>query len=55
MSMETDNRTPLQRAIERKASSIIYYFVKECNVDISTLDEVNYHAYICIIASYIRT
>lgn len=40
MNMQANNRTPLQRAVERRATAIVYYFVKECNVDISTLDKV---------------
>ena len=33
-------KTPLQRAIDKNHSSIVYYFVKENNQDISTLDQV---------------
>ena len=41
--MQNNNRTPLHRAIEKRSSSIVYYFVKECNVNISMLDEVYKH------------
>ena len=40
-------RTPLERAVAKKHSSIVYYFVKEYNQDISMLDQVMYvHTYI---------
>ena len=38
--MQITQKTPLERAIEQKRSSIIFYLVKEYNQDISTLDQV---------------
>ena len=51
LTMQSNQRNPLQRAVERRSSSFVHYFVKECNVDISSLDEVNANNYVCSYSS----
>ena len=52
LTMQSNRRNPLQRAVERRSSSFVHYFVKECNVDISSLDEVCTNSYVCM---YVHT
>ena len=34
-------KTPLQRGVDKNRSSIVYYLVKHCGQDISTIDQVH--------------
>ena len=34
-------KTPLQRGVDKNRSSIVYYLVKLCGQDISTIDQVH--------------
>ena len=36
-----DQKTPLQRGVDKNRSSIVYYLVKHCGQDISTIDQVH--------------
>ena len=36
-----DCKTPLQRGVDKNRSSIVYYLVKHCGQDISTIDQVH--------------
>ena len=40
MKFTWTNKIPLQRAVDKNRSSIVYYFIKDYNQDISTLDQV---------------
>ena len=42
MQYVTDDRekTPLERGVDDNRSSIVYYLVKHCGQDISTIDQV---------------
>ena len=33
-------KIPLQRAVDKNQLSIVHYFIKECNQDFTTLDQV---------------
>ena len=35
-----NKKTPIERAVDKNYSSIVYYFAKEHNQHISTLDQV---------------
>jgi len=56
-----DCKIPLQRAVDGNRSTIVYYFVKEYNQDISKLDQVtNYfmqllYVYVRMLYNYIHT
>ena len=38
---EMSYKTPLQRGVDKNRSSIVYYLVKHCGQDISTIDQVH--------------
>ena len=38
---ETSCKTPLGRGVDSNRSSIVYYLVKHCGQDISTIDQVH--------------
>ena len=39
--LEESEKTPLQRGVDKNRSSIVYYLVKHCGQDISTIDQVH--------------
>ena len=38
---DSSYKTPLERGVDKNRSSIVYYLVKHCRQDISTIDQVH--------------